>query len=150
VNTTRLFLSTTALAAFSLLAAGSSPDLAEELAELGELSEQPASAPIDSSDFTLEDLRGRQIWAIDADPSYCAKLEQLGLIVECDPNWGSGNTEQIVIRCTEIPHAAAPMILDYLGLNHFTVDTYVTDPSSANDGECGDVYEIAIWFGPNY
>ena len=42
------------------------------------------------------------------------------------------------------------MILDYLGLNHFTVDTYVTDPSTANDNECGDVFEIAIWFGPGY
>ena len=95
-------------------------------------------------------MRGRQIWAIDADRSYCQKLEQLGLVVECDPEWGSGNHEQIVIRCTQIPHAAAPMILDHLGLNHFTVDTYVTDPSTADDSECGEVYEIAIWFGPGY
>jgi len=147
VTTRRVLLSTAALTAFSVLAAGSSPELAEELAELNE---QPVAAPIEAGDFTLADLRGRQIWVIDADPSYCTKLEQLGLEVECDPNWGSESHEQIVIRCTEIPHAAAPMILDYLGLNHFTVDTYVTDPSTANDDECGDVFEIAIWFGPGY
>ncbi len=138
-----------ALAAFSLLAAGSSPELAEELARLTEESSGSGGA-ISEADFTLADLRGRQIWVIDGDRSYCTKLEALGLIVECDPEWGSGNHEQIVIRCTQIPHVAAPLLLDYLGVPQFDVDTWVTDPASANDGECGEVYEIAIWFGPGW
>ena len=97
----RTLSSAAALAAFSVLAAGSSPELAEELAEISEPA--PSTAPINAGDFSLDDLRGRQIWVIDADRSYCTKLEQLGLVVECDPEWGSGNTEQIVIRCTQIP-----------------------------------------------
>jgi len=149
----RTLLSAAVLAGFSFLAAGSSPELAEELngisEEFEEIPAQPTTAPT-AGNFSLSDLRGRQIWVIDGDRSYCQKLETLGLVVECDPGWGSSNHQQIVIRCSQIPHEAAPAILDFLGMTHFNVDTYVTNPASKDDGECGDVYEIAIWFGPGY
>ena len=161
----RTITSVLALAGFTVLAAGSSPELAEEIAEMSdELNEPtdewdewpepvevpPNGAPISADNFSLADLQGSQIWVIDGSQSHCDKLAALGLVVECDPTWGSGNSEQIVIRCTQIPHIAAPMLLEYLGLTHFTVDTYVTDPSTADDSECGEIYEIAIWLGEGY
>jgi hypothetical protein len=156
----RNLLSLTALGGFVFLAAGSSPELAEELAELGEEPEyddvdwgNPAGntdpgterGVIPSAGFSMESLRGRKIWLVNP-PSRvpCEKMEAAGLIVECDPDWDHAGNPEIVIWCTEIPHVAAQTVLDYLGLTGFDIRTHQTNPGAAGTSECGELFEITV------
>ena len=93
----------------------------------------------------LAAIRGRKIWMVRAPESECARVErELGLVVDCDPNWNALASEEIVIWCTEIPHAAAPAILRALGKESFEVRTHQTNPAAAGTGECGESFEITV------
>ena len=135
----RTLLSLTAMAGFVVLATGSSPELAEELNELSEPTYE------DETGLTIDSLRGRKVWIVNApNRQPCDQLEAAGLIVECDTGWDHEGNDEIVIWCTEIPHSAAGVVLDYLGLRGFDVRTHQTNPSMAGLSECGELFEITI------
>ncbi|MFT5682437.1 MAG: hypothetical protein ACI8RZ_003355 [Myxococcota bacterium] len=105
----------------------------------------PATVTSGSYGATLTALRGRRIWMVNAPESECARVEQeLGLDVECDPTWESLAQHEIVIWCTQIPHEAAPAILEFLGKSDYEVRTHQTNPSAAGTSECGELYEITV------
>ncbi len=157
-NTRRTLLSLAALSGFAVLAGGSSPELAEELAELGEEPEyedidwgsadgntDANRGTISEAGFSMASLQGRKIWLVNPpNRAPCEKMEAAGMIVECDPDWDHAGDPEIVIWCTEIPHVAAQTVLDHLGLSGFDIRTHQTNPGAAGTGECGELFEITV------
>lgn len=95
----------------------------------------------------LSQLRGRQIWMVNAPLADCAKMEALGMIVDCEQGRETDAlANQIVIWCTQFDHAIAGAILSHLGRTHFQQRTHVTEPGSTDDGECGMLYEITMYY----
>ena len=107
---------------------------------------QPPAATTGGISPTLQAIRGRRIWMVNAPESECQRVErELGLDVECDPSWEALAHDEIVIWCTEIPHAVGPELLQYLGKSHYEVRTHQTNPAAAaGTGECGEMFEITI------
>ncbi|MFT5680704.1 MAG: hypothetical protein ACI8RZ_001610 [Myxococcota bacterium] len=157
-STRRNLFSFAALSGFIVLGAGSSPDLAEELAELGE---DPDYEEIDwgsaegntdakrgtipSAGFSMASLDGRKIWLVNPpNRTPCAKAEAAGMIVDCDTEWDYEGDPEIVIWCTEIPHVAAQTVLDHLGLTGFNIRTHQTNSGAGGTGECGELFEITV------
>ena len=92
----------------------------------------------------LQAARGRRVWMVGAPPEDCQRVEQeLGLIVDCDTDRESAEDE-VVIWCTEIPHAVGPALLEFLGRTHADVRTHQTNPAAAGTGECGQLFEITV------
>ncbi|MDG1484268.1 MAG: hypothetical protein P8R54_32045 [Myxococcota bacterium] len=162
-STQRTILSLAALSGFIVLAGGSSPELAEEIAGLVEEAQQDESdvAEIDwdainevsdakrgnisAAGFSMASLEGRQIWLVNPpDRTACDKLEAVGMIVDCDTEWEYTGDPEVVIWCTEIPHVAAQTVLDYLNLTGFSVRTHQTNPDAAGLNECGELFEITV------
>ncbi len=112
------------------------------------VSHEPGGSPAASSGdgiSRLDQLRGRQIWMVNAPPQDCAKMEALGMIVDCEQGRNTmGMEHQIVIWCTEFEHSIAGTILDHLGRSDFRQRTHQTEPAGTDDGECGMLYEITI------
>ncbi len=162
-STQRTILSLVALSGFVVLAGGSSPELAEEIAGLVDEAQQDESdiaeidwdvindAPdakrgnISAAGFSMASLQGRQIWLVNPPNRVaCDKLEAAGMIVECDTEWEHTGDSEIVIWCTELPHVAAQTVLDYLNLTDFEIRTHQTNPSAAGLNECGELFEITV------
>lgn len=105
-------------------------------------STRPEIAP---DSLSMADLRDRQIWLVNApDQTPCREMEAAGLRVTCDPDWEHSGDPEIVIWCTEIPHSAAQMVLDHLGLTGFSIRTHQTNATAGGTSECGEVFEITV------
>jgi hypothetical protein len=95
------------------------------------------------ADFDLASLKGRRIWVTNGTRQECARLMALGMRVDCELDRPSALGERdIIIRCTQIPHAAAAALLKHLGLSGFEIITHQT--SQKNDAECGKLFEITL------
>ena len=145
------------MATFVVLATGSSPELAEEIAELSGEDEYEdidwgsddfgdgARDVISPDGFSMGALKGRKVWIVNApNREPCDKLEAAGMVVECDVDWDHTGDPEIVIWCTEIPHVAGQVVLDFLGLSGFNIRTHETDPYAGGLGECGELFEITV------
>ena len=98
-----------------------------------------------ATSVSMASLRGRKIWLVNPpNQEPCRKMEAAGLSVECDPDWDHTGAPEIVIWCTEIPHAAAQTVLDHLGLTGFDIRTHQTNVSAGGTAECGQVFEITV------
>ncbi len=144
-----------ALGVFLTLAFGSSQDFAdgfeegwdegwEEYEAAGEGTWGP-SGNVETTIFELGDLKGRQVWMVNGPKSDCAKLEKLGMIVECDQGYDTlGMEHEIVIWCEAFDHGIAQKMLDHLGHSEFSVRTHQTYPPGTDNSECGELYEVTI------
>ncbi len=95
----------------------------------------------------LNQLRGRQIWMVNAPAAECAKMEALGMIVDCDQGGETyGMERDIVIWCQEFDHGIAGKILSHLGRTGFDQRTHVTEPDNVDNEECGQLYEITMYY----
>jgi hypothetical protein len=106
---------------------------------------EPGPAPTGAGISELSELSGRQIWMVNAPLEDCAKMEALGMIVDCEQGRSTMGMEyEIVIWCTQFDHVIAPRILDHLGHNDFSIRTHQTYPAGTDDRECGMLFEITI------
>jgi len=107
-----------------------------------------ASAPVHTGPISqLSQLRGRQIWMVNAPTAECAKMEALGMIVDCDQGVDTyGMERDIVIWCQEFDPSIAGVILSHLGRTSFDQRTHGTEPENTDNDECGQLYEITMYY----
>ncbi len=144
----RNLASVAALCVFTFLAFGSSQDFSEGFEEgwdEGWEEYEAAGGDVEAKFFELSDLKGRQIWMVNGPVSECKKMEDLGMIVDCEQGRDTlGMEDEIVIWCQEFDGGIAKKILDHLGHPNFEVRTHETQPWGTDNGECGELFEITI------
>ncbi len=137
------------LGIFITLAFGSSQDFADGLDEGWdegwEEHEASNGGDVEATIFELSDLKGRQIWMLNGPQSECRKMEQLGMIVDCEQGASTlGMEDEIVIWCQEFDAGIAKKILDHLGHPDFERRTHKTQPWGTDNSECGELFEVTI------
>lgn len=144
----RNLVSVLSLGVFVTLAFGSSQDFAdgfEEGWDEGWNEYEAAGGDVTPVVFELSDLKGRQIWMVNGPKAECRKMEQLGMIVDCEQGRDTmGMEDEIVIWCQEFDAGIAKKILDYLGHPDFELRTWETQPWGTDNGECGKLFEVTI------
>ena len=133
----------------SPVAAGSAPSgIFSKEGGVASASPQPAPISAPSGGISqLSQLRGRQIWMVNAPQAECNKMAALGMIVDCEQGRDTvGLSHQIVIWCQQFDHAIAGAILNHLGRQDFQQRTHVTEPDNVDNGECGMLYEITMYY----
>ena len=148
----RTLVSALALGVFVTLAFGSNQDMMADFDnEFGgdyddawEI-EVPSGPDVETTIFELTQLSGRQIWMVNSPKGDCQKMEKLGMVVDCEQGrdtWGMEH--EIVIWCEAFDGGIAQKILDHLGHGDFSIRTHANQPEFADNGECGELYEITI------
>ncbi len=144
----RNLVSLLSLGVFVTLAFGSSEDFSdgfEEGWDEGWDEYADASDSLEATFFTRDDLKGRQIWMVNAPQAECRKMEQLGMIVDCEQGRDTmGMEDEIVIWCEMFDAGMAQKILDHLGHPDFEIRTHETQPWGTDNGECGKLFEVTI------
>ncbi len=108
----------------------------------------PWESPESESFINLkQEMRNRRVWVVgDADESLCERLEDLGMIVDCQPNWQgrSRSRQEIVTYCSQITEEAISALRTHLGLTYYKIRTHGGDPQMFRNEDCGRSYEITI------
>ena len=146
----RNLTSVLALGVFVTLAFGSNQDFADGFEEgweegLEQYEYDASSGGAEAVVFELSDLKGRQIWMVNGPTAECNKMEQLGMIVDCEKGRDTlGMEDEIVIWCEEFDAGIAKKILNHLGHPNFEIRTHKTQPWGTDNGECGKLFEVTI------
>lgn len=144
----RNLASVLALGVFVTLAFGSNQDFMEGFEEGYEGGYDDAwgepAGDVETHITELSQLKGRQIWMVNAPKRECDKMEALGMVVDCEQGRDlMGMEDEIVIWCQEFGGGIAKKILDHLGHSDFEIRTW-DEGGHVDNSECGELFEVTI------
>jgi formylglycine-generating enzyme required for sulfatase activity len=96
----------------------------------------------------IDKLKGRHVWIggnmKQTITSYCQRLEEAGLIVECEAFWPPNGTtmQEINLNCPALPADTGQTLQHYLDIESFEVLDRRNDPANAD--KCGKFDAIFI------
>ena len=103
-----------------------------------------------SGDRTIDVLKGYRIWIRSNKggiaTGYCRRLEEAGLIVECDENNTNEPMEDVMLKCATLPTDTGDIIQAYLGIGrlHLYVWRDHEDYGAKEGGNCNSFDAITI------
>ena len=99
-----------------------------------------------SGQRSIDVLKGYKIW-IRSDKGeigrgYCQRLEDAGLIVECDPNETNDPMEDVMLKCATLPADSGEILQEFLGIDSlFLYDWREHEDYGAKSGGYCDEYD---------
>ena len=106
--------------------------------------------PASATQRSIDALRGYQIWIRsnkgDVAKGYCRRLEEAGLIVECDSDNTNEPMEDVLLKCATLPTDTGDIIQAYLGIDKLHLYDWRDheDYGAKEGGNCNSFDAITI------